>query len=71
MLDFMRKRKQARMIQVLFLIIIFVFIFWGFGNPFSDDPAPNSVASRGGRADFAQRFSTDLRESESVLSRSV
>jgi peptidyl-prolyl cis-trans isomerase D len=44
MLDFMRKRKQARMIQVLFLIIIFVFIFWGFGNPFSDDPAPNSVA---------------------------
>jgi len=44
MLDFMRKRKQARMIQVLFLIIIFVFIFWGFGNPFSDDPIPNSVA---------------------------
>jgi peptidyl-prolyl cis-trans isomerase D len=44
MLDFMRKRKQARMIQVLFLIIIFVFIFWGFGNPFSDAPLSNSIA---------------------------
>lgn len=44
MLDFMRKRKQARMIQALFLIIIFVFIFFGFGNPFSDAPAPNSIA---------------------------
>ena len=44
MLDFMRKRKQARMIQGLFLIIIFVFIFWGFGNPFSDAPIANSIA---------------------------
>lgn len=44
MLDFMRKRKQGRTIQVLFLVIILVFIFFGFGNPFSDDPVPNSIA---------------------------
>ncbi len=45
MLDAMRKRKQGRIIQVLFLIIILVFIFFGFGNPFSDDaPIPNSIA---------------------------
>jgi peptidyl-prolyl cis-trans isomerase D len=45
MLDSMRKRKQGRIIQVLFLIIILVFIFFGFGNPFSDDaPIPNSIA---------------------------
>lgn len=44
MLDFMRKRKQAWVIQGLFLIVIFVFIFFGFGNPFSDAPQPNSIA---------------------------
>ncbi len=45
MLDSMRKRKQGRIIQVLFLIIILVFIFFGFGNPFSDDaPIPDSIA---------------------------
>ena len=50
MLDFMRKRKQARVIQVLFLIIILVFIFWGFGNPFSDAPLTNSVAAVDGES---------------------
>jgi peptidyl-prolyl cis-trans isomerase D len=50
MLDFMRKRKQARVIQILFLIIILVFIFWGFGNPFSEAPLTNSVAAVDGES---------------------
>lgn len=60
MLDFMRKRKQARAIQVLFLIIILVFIFWGFGNPFSESPLINSVAAVNGEpislSDFQRAY---------------
>jgi peptidyl-prolyl cis-trans isomerase D len=56
MLDFMRKRKQARVIQVLFLIIILVFIFWGFGGSQSDDAIANGVALVDGQPISVREF---------------
>lgn len=56
MLDFMRKRKQARVIQILFLLIILVFIFWGFGGSQSGDAVTSGVAAVDGQPISLREF---------------